>query len=154
MWLHLGSPPINSLIVFFGLFNYGTECSLNIVFFSSNVVIFLNSASSAAVLVFYLPGVCTHTDTEGKQSSEYFKKFENNTIFNEHPVLATIFAPAVMYAYFWPGIKTIETGDWTMLTCSREKCIEYAALDHCMTQYTSITVWQYHNYTYNSIIQL
>ena len=27
--------------------------------------IFLNSASSAAALVFYLPGVCTHTDTEG-----------------------------------------------------------------------------------------
>ena len=47
-----------------------TGCSLNIVFFPSNVVIFLNSASSAAALVFYLPGVCTHTDTEGKQSSE------------------------------------------------------------------------------------
>ena len=30
-------------------------------------VIFLNSASSAAALVFYLPGVCTHTDTEVKQ---------------------------------------------------------------------------------------
>ena len=49
-----------------------TGCSLNIVFFPSNVVIFLNSASSAAALLFYLPGVCTHTDTEGKQSSEYF----------------------------------------------------------------------------------
>ena len=45
-------------------------------------VIFLNSASSAAALVFYLPGVCKHTDTEGKQSSE---KIEKNTIFNEHP---------------------------------------------------------------------
>ena len=31
-------------------------------------MIVLNSASSAAALVFYLPGVCTHTDTEGKQS--------------------------------------------------------------------------------------
>ena len=28
---------------------------------------FLNSASSAAALVFYLPGVCTHSDTKGKQ---------------------------------------------------------------------------------------
>ena len=36
---------------------------------------FLNSASSAAALVFYLPGVCTQTDTEGKQSPEFFKKF-------------------------------------------------------------------------------
>ena len=30
-------------------------------------MIFLSSASSAAALVFYLPGVCTHTDTGGKQ---------------------------------------------------------------------------------------
>ena len=30
-------------------------------------MIFLTSASSAAALVFYLPGMCTHTDTEGKQ---------------------------------------------------------------------------------------
>ena len=49
-----------------------TGCSLNIVFFPSNVVIFLNSASSAAALVFYLPGVFTRTDTERKQSLEYF----------------------------------------------------------------------------------
>ena len=42
-----------------------TGCSLNIVFFP--FVIFLNSASSAAALVFYLSGMCTHTDTEGKQ---------------------------------------------------------------------------------------
>ena len=28
---------------------------------------FLSSASSAAALVFYLPSVCTHTDTKGKQ---------------------------------------------------------------------------------------
>ena len=30
-------------------------------------MIFSNSASSAASLVFYLPGECTHTDTKGKQ---------------------------------------------------------------------------------------
>ena len=35
--------------------------------FSLKFCDFLNSASSAAALVFYLPGVCTHTDTEGKQ---------------------------------------------------------------------------------------
>ena len=53
-------------------------------------MVFLNSASSAAALVVYLPGVCTHTDTEGKtekgQSQEYFKIFGKNTILNEHPV--------------------------------------------------------------------
>ena len=35
--------------------------------FSLKFWIFLNSASSAAALVFYLPCVCTHTDNEGKQ---------------------------------------------------------------------------------------
>ena len=43
-------------------------------------MIFLNSASSAAALVFYLPGVRTHTDTEGKQRKarvrHIFKKSE------------------------------------------------------------------------------
>ena len=53
-------------------------------------MIFLNSASVAAALVFYLPGVCTHTDTEGKQRKTRFrniiKYLEKNKIFNEHPV--------------------------------------------------------------------
>ena len=53
-------------------------------------MIFLNSASSAAALVFYLPGVCTHTDTEGKQRKarvqNILKSSGKNTIFNEHPV--------------------------------------------------------------------
>ena len=53
-------------------------------------MIFLNSASSAAALVFYLPCACTHTDTEGKQRKprvrNIFKNSEKNTIFNGHPV--------------------------------------------------------------------
>ena len=53
-------------------------------------MIFPNSASSAAALVFYLPGMCTHTDTEGKQRMarvrNILKSSEKNTIFNEHPV--------------------------------------------------------------------
>ena len=64
-----------------------TGCSLNIVFFPKHFVIFLNSASYAAALVFYLPGVCTHTDTEGKvRVWNILKSVEKNTIFNEHPV--------------------------------------------------------------------
>ena len=43
-----------------------TGCSLKILFFSQNFVIFLNSASSPAALMFYLPAVYTHTDAEGK----------------------------------------------------------------------------------------
>ena len=38
-------------------------------------MIFLNFASSAAALVFFLPGVWTHNDIEIKQSPEYFKIF-------------------------------------------------------------------------------
>ena len=53
-------------------------------------MIFLNSASSAAALVFYLPDVCTHTDTEGTQRKarvrNIFQNSEKNTIFNAHPV--------------------------------------------------------------------
>ena len=57
--------------------------------FPWNVVIFLNSASVAAALVFDLP-LCTHTDTtegnrERPESGIYFKIFEKNTIFNEKP---------------------------------------------------------------------
>ena len=47
--------------------------------------------SSAAALVFYLPGGCTHTDIEGKQGKarvrNILKSSKKNTIFNEHPVL-------------------------------------------------------------------
>ena len=60
----------------------GTGCS--------NFVIFLKSASSAVALVFYLPGVVTHTDSEGKQRKvrvrNILKSLEKYTIFNEHPV--------------------------------------------------------------------
>ena len=55
-----------------------------------NVEIFLNSVSSAALLVFYLTGVCTHTDTEGKQRKarvrNILKSLDKNTIFHEDPV--------------------------------------------------------------------
>ena len=54
-------------------------------------MIFLNSASSAAAMVFYLPGVCTYSATEGKQSPEYFLIIGKNTIFNEHPVYKKVY---------------------------------------------------------------
>ena len=52
---------------------------------------FLNSASSAAALVLYLPlcrpctQQCWKTES-GPESGIYFKIFEKNIIFNEHPV--------------------------------------------------------------------
>ena len=41
-------------------------------------MIFLNSVSSAAALVFYLSGVCTHTDTEGKQGEARVRNIFKN----------------------------------------------------------------------------
>ena len=53
----------------------------------------MNSASSAAALVFYLPfsDPCTQRNArlenrERPESLIYLKIFEKNTIFNEHPV--------------------------------------------------------------------
>ena len=40
---------------------------INYCVYSLKLCDFLNSASSAAALVFYLPCVCTHSDTERKQ---------------------------------------------------------------------------------------
>ena len=44
-------------------------------------MIFLNSAGSAAALVFYLSGVCTHTDMERKLSPENILKTSKKTQF-------------------------------------------------------------------------
>ena len=64
-----------------------TGCSLYIVFsitFFWSLSVLLQRWCSTCL-------VCgTHTDTEGKQkgkSPEYFKIFQKNTIFNEHPVV-------------------------------------------------------------------
>ena len=42
-------------------------------------MIFLNSASSAAALVFYMPGVCTHTNNEGRPESGIYFKIRKKT---------------------------------------------------------------------------
>ena len=49
-------------------------------------------------LVFYLPCVCTHTDTEGEQRKarvrNILKSSEKKTIFNEDPV-ETVDGPTI-----------------------------------------------------------
>ena len=70
-------------------------------------MIFLNSASSAAALVFYLPCVCTHTDTEGKQRRarvrNISKSSEKNTIFHEHPVYNKKFGVSCYLFFLYIG---------------------------------------------------
>ena len=74
-------------------------------------MLFLNSACSAAVLVFYLPVVCTHTDTEGKQRKarvrNILKSSEKNTIFNEHHVCKYNKACQNKCKQRWQGISAI-----------------------------------------------
>ena len=77
-------------------------------------MIFLNSASSAAVLVFYLPGVFTHTDTNGKQRKtrvwNILKFLEKNTIFNEHPVcIFYAFSPLPVMDLLYSSVRAIES---------------------------------------------
>ena len=66
-------------------------------------MIFLNSGRAA--LVFYLPGVCTHTDPEGKQRKarvrNIFKIFGKNTIFNEHPVESPFYFLSLSFLLFY-----------------------------------------------------
>ena len=67
-------------------------------------MIFLNSVSSTAALVFYLPGVCTHTDAEGKQRKarvrNILKSLDKNTIFNEHPVYVVLYMLPRKFSFF------------------------------------------------------
>ena len=56
-----------SNVIIYQLFVFANRIVLTSYRVLINHCVFLNSASSAAALVFYLPGVCTHTDTEGKQ---------------------------------------------------------------------------------------
>ena len=71
-------------------------------------MIFLNSVSSATALVFYLSGVCTHTETKGKQREARVRnilKSLANTIFNEHLVHIFFIYYVVSKLLRWEFIK-------------------------------------------------
>ena len=91
-------PLWNCLSIYTYIFRCGahirtyTGCSLNIVFFPYFFVIFLNSA--IVLLQRWCStslcwGVHTLIPRENRERSEsgFFKIFEKNTIFNEHPVV-------------------------------------------------------------------
>ena len=71
-------------------FNPRYRVSIEYCVFSLKFCDFSELRGSAAALVFYLPGMCTHADTEGKQRKarvrNILKSSEKNTIFNEHPL--------------------------------------------------------------------
>ena len=84
-------------------------------------MIFLNSASSAAALVFYLPGACTHTDTEGKQRKA--RVLNILKIRKKHNILWT---PCSIVYVTMPDKKDIgivgKMLDWTKFILSRCTC--------------------------------
>ena len=72
-----------------------TGCSLNIEFFLKIFLIFLNSASSAAALVLYLPSGSqsmksgVHTEEKPREAwirNIFWNCWKKHTIINEHPV--------------------------------------------------------------------
>ena len=76
-------------------------------------MIFLNSASSAAALVFDLP-LCTHTDTEGKpsgQSPEYILKSSKKTQY----LMNTLYLFPRTFLLFPSLTKDIVVGHWDAL---------------------------------------
>ena len=73
-----------------------TGCSLNIVFIFHKI--FLNSASSAAALLFYLPGACTHTDTEGKQGKASVRNILRSS---EKYLNIFLFATRCKHCQYW-----------------------------------------------------
>ena len=68
--------------------------------FSLKCCDFSEPCQSCCTVGFYLPGLCTHTETEGKHQRKsrvqnILKSSEKNTIFNEHHVdKAATFSPS------------------------------------------------------------
>ena len=73
---------------------------------------FLNSASSGAALEFYLPGVCTHTDTEGKQGKVKVWNIFKNSEKTQY-LMNTLYLPFTNWniVHLEEAIKTIIKGE-------------------------------------------
>ena len=75
-------------------------------------MIFLNSASSAAALVFYLTGVCTDAGTEGKQRKARVRNISKSMekpqyLMNTLYILYIIYNMHKIQVQTFPGIAVI-----------------------------------------------
>ena len=91
-------------------------------------MIFLNSASSVAALVFYLPGVCTQTDTEGKQRKA---KVRNSLKYSEK----TQHLMNTLYVSPCPGMSVISL---MIAFCSFERIRQRPVTDICDRQVVTV----------------
>ena len=75
-------------------------------------MIFLNSASSVAALVFYLPGMCTHTDTEGKQRKARVRNIFEKSEKTQY-LMNTLYISVClrMYMYIIMLVKQVKEAD-------------------------------------------
>ena len=72
-------------------------------------MIFLNSASSAAALVFYLPCVCRHTDTEGKQRKfgvRNILKFSQKIQYLMNTLIPQSYTPRILLTHLHSATTT------------------------------------------------
>ena len=68
-------------------------------------MIFLNSASSAAALVVYLPGVCTHTDTKEKQRKARVRNILKSLKKTQYS-MNTLYIPDLFPPYLIPSFTS------------------------------------------------
>ena len=90
-----------------------TGCSLKIVFFPQIFLIFLNSANSAAALVFYLPGVRTRTDTDAPYFRHYFWPYPmvKIKICHTFPLIFPVHNPMGLYLWILSGFISFQPGN-------------------------------------------
>ena len=96
-------------------------------------MIFLNSAISAAALVFYLPDVCTHADTEGKQRKARVRnilKSSKNTQYLINKLYLVIIDPVfILYTlYFLEPVIILQN---ILLNIKRRKSLLLLTFDLC-----------------------
>ena len=110
-------------------------------------MIFLNSASSAAALVFYLPGVRTHTDTERKQRKARVRniiKSSKNTQYLINKLYLVIIDPVfILYTlYFLEPVIILQN---ILLNIKRRKSLLLLTFKLC--QVARVVAWVFDGYS-------
>ena len=82
--------------------------------FSLKCYDFLNSASSVAALVFYLPSVCTHTDTGGKQRRARVQNISKSSEKTQY-LMNTLYVDSI-------ESKCMKQNEWFRTTKQKKGC--------------------------------
>ena len=94
-------------------------------------MIFLNSASSAAALVFYLPGKLRKGKLRKARVRNILKIFGKNTKFNEHPVPLLLMMYFVCQRIYYSSLSTFSLRRallWGVANERRRVCYYFSSL--------------------------